>query len=313
MKCTVLYMLIFGCLPLSAQKMPSHHAVEDLNFLIENLKKYNPALPHYRPDFDSLSTEVVKKMLSDSLSLFECHTLVSRVCALASEGHISIGDRNDSIRKGFFSDEYAYMPIRVCIVAGRLFVVSDYSDEQVLEEGDEIVSINGISAQIILNKLSGVIPSDGKILDHAYRRMEDSFSGYYFMHIEQPISFEITLVGMAGNARTVHVSALVRSDQSANFEEYSTDPHDDRTRDSVFYTLKIENDYAVLKLPSFDFRRVNHFRVRSKKMYKKIFQQLKTMEVEHFIVDLRNNTGGRSEFADDFVLFILDLKTKVHF
>ncbi|MTI19891.1 hypothetical protein E1176_02550 [Fulvivirga sp. RKSG066] len=46
-------------------------------------------------------------------------------------------------------------------------------------------------------------------------------------------------------------------------------------------------------------------KIKVKSFYKDIFNQLKTNDIKTLVLDLRDNTGGRNEFAEDMVPFIL--------
>ncbi|MEM8507104.1 MAG: S41 family peptidase [Bacteroidota bacterium] len=293
-------------LQIIAQKLVAVAVREDLNFLAEHIRKYNPALSHYHPKFDSLSTQVIERVPQDSVSLFTYFSAVSRICAFANEGHFKIGDRDDVFRKGISEDTYAYLPIQVKIVAGRVFLYGDFSDEQIMRRGDEIIAINGMNVKNVLDALLELTPSDGEIMTYAYRKIEDRFNSLYYLHIERPDTFKINFLDKNKEERTILLKALVRSDQIKNLKKYypNNDSKDTSTPDS-FYSLEITDDYALLKLASFDFRKVNKFKVKSTTLYKTIFKVLQDKKVQHLVIDLRDNTGGRNEFADDMLPFIL--------
>ena len=306
MKHLIFIVLLVVSFHLSAQHIQKEAVLEDLNFLVDNIEKYNPALPVYHPDFNSLSTQLIQKIERDSISIFDYFTAVSKICALAHEGHFGLGDWKDIVHKGLIDNERSYLPIEVKLFSGKLYVSADYSNEQLLNKGDEIVAINGIKIASILNQLLEVTPSDGDIKTYAYRKIEDGFNWLYMFHIEEVDHFEIELIDQNSSKKTVKVDALVRSDQVANYKKYYSKSNQQNSNESMgFYDLSYENDYAKLTLPSFDFRRVNKYEVKSKKLYKTLFADLQKKGVKHLIIDLRDNTGGRNEFADDIVPFIL--------
>ncbi len=304
MKKLLTLLLLLNHLQIDAQSIEMSKVEEELNFLKESIQKYNPALPNYHPEFDSLSTRVIDLAEKDSVSLFEHFTNVSRICALANEGHFKVGDQNDVFRRGILENIFAYLPIQVKIISGRLFVVGDFSNEQLLDRGDEIIAINGMSWTAILKKLVELTPSDGHILTYAHRKIEDRFSSLYHFHIQQSDTFRITLLNNNNLERTVHITALVRADQIDNLKKHYPTSNSQDSEKEEFYTLNVNGNYAYLKLPSFDFKRVQKFEVTPKKIYSSIFQELKDKSIVNLIVDLRDNTGGRNEFADDMVPFI---------
>lgn len=306
MKHLILPILFIVQFQVIAQKLSHDQALEDLNFLVENIHKYPPAFPHYHPEFESLATQLIESMPGDSLTIFEHFTNISSICALANEGHFALGDWEDAVHKGIPDNNYAYLPVSIKIVSGRLYVWKDYSNEKQLNHGDEIRSINGLETASILSKLLSATPSDGNILTYAYRKIEDGFPWLYYFQFQQSDTLEIASIDQNGEHKTVTIKALVRSDQVVNYRKYypDTDPANE-SESAGFYKLSYTDDYALLSLPSFDFRRVNKFDVKSKNMYKGIFSELQEREVMDLIIDLRDNTGGRNEFADDMVPFIM--------
>lgn len=298
--------LIFSHCSIFAQFLQKDEALEDLEMLRESIKTYNPALPHYHPEFDSLSTVEIQSVERDSVSLFDYFTAVSRICALSNEGHFSIGNWSDTIHAGIPENRYAYLPVEVLLTQTGIYVAGDYSNEQSLNRGNKILSINGKSTRDILLSLRKIVPSDGHILTYADRSIETGFPWLYYFHIERPETFEIEYQNRNGVRDSTRISALLKSEQSVNYKKYLKQKESlSAVSDASFYELNYFDEYAVLKLPSFDWRRVEKHDVKAKKMYKKLFKELAERDVRNLIIDLRDNTGGRNEFADRMVPYIL--------
>lgn len=306
MRKIVLALCCLLSLVVTAQSFQKAEVIEDLEFLIDQIKTYNPALSRYHPEFDAASTQLIYTVTAEELSLFEYYTLVSKICSMANEGHFVLGDRDDALRQGILSNTYGYLPLQVQIRGGKVLVAANFSDEQNVTKGDEILAINGVPIEDILSELMTVVPSDGNITTYASRKIEDGFASLYHYHIERSDSFEIQVKDENAVEKTVTVAALVRSKQIENLKTfYPKNPAASSDKAAGFYTLQIETDYAFLQLPSFDFRRVNQYKVKANKMYRSIFEQLKDKAVRNLVIDLRSNTGGRNEFADEMVPFIM--------
>jgi len=306
MKPLLFVLLLLGPIRSIAQDISRADAVEDLQFLLVNIERYNPALAGYHPEFNELANQVIEGVDGDSYSIFSFFTQVSQVCALANEGHFALGTWEDAVHKGILDDSFPFLPIRVKYCAGNLHVWRDYSGSQQFEPRDKILSINGMTTEAIMDALVAVTPSDGFIQSYAYRQIEATFPFSYFFYIDQSETFDIGYAGEDGVEKRASVQALTWSEQAANLKKYQPEePESSSGEPDGFYDLVYEDDRAQLTLPSFDFRRVQKFEVKSEKMYKTIFSELQARQVKHLIVDLRDNTGGRNEFADDMVPFIL--------
>lgn len=305
MRNLLIILILLSQWQVNAQIIGTNQAIEDLEFLKKSITDFNPALPNYHPEFDSLATQVIKKSQNDTVSILEHFTKISRICALANEGHFNIGDRNDNFYKEIGDNTKVSLPVQIKIIGARIFVYGDFSNEQLLNRGDEIIAINGIKSKSILNKLMEVTPSDGNIETYAFRKIEDKFSSIYYYHIQQSDSFTITFLNKDNKKNSISIEALTTKDKINNIKKYYSPEVIQSNESESFYTFTIDSNHAYLKLPSFDYRKVNKYNVKSKKLYKTIFKELQDENVKNLIVDLRDNTGGRNEFADDIVPFII--------
>lgn len=289
----------------NAQTIGTNQAIEDLEFLRKSIIEYNPALSKYHPEFDSLSIQVIEKPHYETVSILEHFTKINKICALANEGHINIGDRNDNFYKEISDNTKISLPIQIKIIDSRIYIYGDFSNEQLLNRGDEVITINGISSKNILNKLMEVTSSDGNIKTYAFRKIEDTFSSIFYYHIQQCDVFTIKTLDKDNKEKSTTLKALTTRGKIDNIKKYYPPKDVQKNEAESFYTLTLNSDYAYLKLPSFDYRKVNKYQVKSKKLYKSIFEELQNENVNHLIIDLRDNTGGRNEFADDIIPFII--------
>jgi len=290
----------------SAQNFTLEKAREDLLFLKESIETYNPGLELYHPDFSDQATDLIDQLPSEGLSRFEYRTRVAQLCALSHEGHFSVGNWRDTVHQGILSSEIPYLPIEVKLSGEKIFIKYDYSRERQMEAGDEILSINGQPSSQVLDFLISAQPSDGFIRTYALEKIEGSFGPYYLLAYGPQDSVEIEYLNASQERKVMKMKTLIRSEQVDNFKKYKlgTIGSDAKAADG-FYQLSYQGNTAILSLPSFDFRRVNKYDVKADKMYRKLFQELANNGVENLIIDLRDNTGGRNEFADEMVPFIM--------
>jgi len=305
MKNAFIIVTLLSLWQVNAQSITKNQAIEDLKFLRKNIIEYNPALSKYHPEFEGLSNQVIENTKNETVSILEHFTKISKICALANEGHFNIGHRNDNFYKEISDNTKISLPIQIKIIDSRLYIYGDFSNEQLLNRGDEIIAINGIPSKTILNKLLEVTPSDGNIKTYAFRKIENRFSSIFYYHIQQPDVFTIKTIDKDNKKKSTTLKALTTQDKIDNIKKYYPPEDIQKNEDESFYTLTLKSDHAYLKFPSFDYRKVNKYKVKSKKLYKRIFEELQNENVKHLIIDLRDNTGGRNEFADDIIPFII--------
>ncbi len=304
----ILSFILLLCFDLThAQPFSAQQTTEDLEFLIERIKTYNPGLDRYNPNFD----EEVKQILSSvegECDVFTYFQLISAIVTASNEGHYHVGSWDDVALKGFLENAYTYMPMSVKILDGRLYVWYDLSNEHVLSPGDEILSINGKSTKEILEQMKKYIHSDGAINTYFEKQAEGGFAWMYYMYVEQAEGFTIRIQNFSdGIEREVNVQPLTVKDRNENFTARYPEKANATNETSIddLYTFTKEDTYALLTLKSFDYRLVDEFEVDAKALYEDLFADLQASQLKTLIVDLRGNTGGRNEFADDMIPFIL--------
>jgi len=302
MRITCLFLFLFINSLLPAQELSPVELREDLSQLKEAIHQFNPALDAYNPNFDQKADSLIATVNEGTIAIISAFKKISQLCALSNEGHFSLGNWTDTVHSGFIQNRYAYLPISVSILRDKVYVWSDFSNEQRLNRGDEILSLNGQSAKEILREIYSATPSDGEIQTYQAKTVELGFTWMYYLFISQVEEHKIAVQNAKGERIELSIQALPRKVMVENSEKYSTEKK--AVDEDSFYKLDYRDKTAVLTLPSFDYRRIEEYDIKSKKLYKTLFSALKEKEVENLIIDLRGNTGGRNELADDIVPFI---------
>ena len=298
-----LFLLSIG-VPLFGQGLSKDQLTEDLVQLKEAIQTYNPALDSYNPNFSAEAESLISSITADQISPIESYGFISQLCALSNEGHFSVGTWEDEVHAGFLNNEYRYIPISVRVSQGKLVLWIDNSMEQSLNRGDEILSINGLMAKEIMDQLYKSFPSDGSIKTYVDRNIERGFSWMYYLYVDYPDTFQLEIKDISGSIEQHQIQALTRDKQFENYARFYPKSEEKDNEEDAFFTLKHVGEVSYLTLPSFDFRIVEKYDIKSKRFYKDIFSELEEKKVKYLVIDLRGNTGGRNEFADDIVPYI---------
>lgn len=294
------------------QNVSKNQVLKDLKLLKKSIKEYNPALNIYNTDFEEKSDALIKSV-QNSKSLFEYFSLVSSLCAYSNEGHYSLGSWQDSVHKSISNGTATYLPFSNKIIQNKLYIWDDYTSKNLFIKGDEIISINGLETSKILAQIYARLPSDGNIQTYSERQTSSLFAWLYYLYIEQSPQFEIKYVDYTDKKeKTLQIKALNKNQIRANYkatQPKSTTVKKSKEPQNEIYELQKKDSYAYLKLKSFNRNKLQEQKLKSKSFYKMIFNQINTWKSNYLIIDLRGNLGGRNEFADDVVPFILKEKT----
>jgi len=305
----ILLILLIGLAEIGfCQSITESAAKEDLGFLVEKIEEFNPALYKYNPDFKQKADSIIKTVDGvREMSLFKYFGLVNLIVANSNEGHFGVGNWEDEVHNGFGNNTYKYLPLSVEVLDNQVFVVKAFSNEGVLNRGDEILRINGKSSSEIISEMSAYVSSDGHIKANVEKTLSLSFPWKYYLFMEQPEVFQITYKTSGSQAKeTAKISAITREEMVKNYQQRYANEKVEKAaegKDKV-YEFEIEDDMAVLTLKSFNRSLVEDNKLKAKKFYKEIFEELEDKAVSHLIVDVRGNTGGRNEFAFEILPFI---------
>ncbi len=287
-----------------AQQLTKSQLRHDLEMLVENIITYNPALSNYNPDFEIQAAEVIAQ-LNGAASIGDCYKYINQIGALCNEGHFRVDTKK--VFAGILNNSYRYLPVAVKILNGKLYVWRSFTAIKLLKQGDQILSINGRPFSEIINTLYKHIPTDGMITTYTAHKASDGFFWMYYFFVEQPDKFDIEYQTPTTNEiKKVSIAALDRKTQVKNLRnqpDYIAPPiHEASIND--FYEFTIYDNYAYLKLKSFDFRLVEKYKIDSNDFYDEIFEVLQQKNIENLIVDVRNNTGGRKQFPNSIPAYI---------
>lgn len=283
----------------------------DLEGLKEGLETYNPAMYAYHPKVEfEQRIEVLKATITTSIDAVQWYKILCFATTGAYEGHITIGTTEDEFFKGFLKGDFKSLPLSLQCLGERAYIWHNLSRNDVLERGDELLSINGQSIASIRQQIFQHTVSDAGIETFKQKRYSKEFAARYFWFIERPDRFQITYKKHGEEQiRTVVLEALTRSEMS----QWSIKRQYKSSRflgiDKV-YSLSINKDIAQLTLRSFDEAIIKENDIKAYAFYESIFQRLRRNKVKHLIIDVRNNIGGLKAFGDDMLPFLLKKNRK---
>jgi hypothetical protein len=303
------------------QSISADEAREDLNLLKEAIVKYDHGLPYYALQF-SAKADSLLATIKTPLNKFEFFTKASQLCALSNEAHFSLGNWQDSVHAGFLSNQYRYLPISARLVDQRIFIWEDYSRENEMAKLWEIKSINGQGALQIMQNLYGCLPSDGPLLAYQNQKIGPNFNWLYYLYQAQPDTFDLVVQPYllnqqpSGAPKTLRVAALSRQEMievalSREIYNQALEPPPGPDQVFEFYLTdslngkRLPTKVALLKLNSFNRQKAEANKIKARKLYKKIFKYLEKEGIKNLAIDLRDNSGGRIEFAHAMVPYLL--------
>ncbi|MBD3217161.1 MAG: hypothetical protein GF310_02715, partial [candidate division Zixibacteria bacterium] len=275
-------------------------------YLKEMMEEYCPTLYEYNDKadierlFDSLYQEI------DDTTFYRFHQVISRFVAGANEAHFDVGSKEDPFMAGIFDGSFRFIPLVLKFLDDNTYVRYSYISDSSIQRGDRILAINSMSMDDLREKIMPHIFSDGDIITYKLERMTAIFELLYYWHIERADSFTVTYIPFGDStANRITLRAMNRPEMVEVLKERNAEETREDEEENKFYEFEIDDKTAYLKLKTFDWRVVKEYELEADVFYEDIFQQLRNEDVENLIIDLRSNRGGRQEFGNEMIQFIL--------
>ncbi|MEM9050767.1 MAG: S41 family peptidase [Bacteroidota bacterium] len=286
-----------------SQEFSTNEAIEDLQFLKKQIETFNPGTRLFTTSFSERADSLLAT-ITEEISKYDLYKKVAQMAALSNEGHFSLGNDKDFVHSDVWNSEEPFFPLFVVIIEDSIYVYYDLSEENQLQKGDQILSINGRTSKEIITEMITYIPTDGVIPTYPRRRLTQRFPWLYHFVIEQSESYTLEVLPFGENEpKEITLEARLSNERMANYRERFK-KEDDSPSINDFYELTFQESTAILTLKSFDWRLIEKYGLKAKDFYKGVFEEIEANKSEKLIIDLRDNTGGRNEFADEMVPFI---------
>ncbi len=266
---------------------------EDFNVLRLSLEEGHPAIYRYtkREKMDHLF-DSTNNLLSKSMTESEFYRTIQPVLANIRCGHTLCKLSTDHYK--FIEHRDYFFPIRTALVNDTLIATQSLNDGSV-SSGDIILSINGKSVSDILGVFRSSIEGDGYIKTYKDNIVGRHFAELYYRHFGEVDVFHVRTKGIKDAISDNKVSAI----SLAQLDSGGTDH-------------RITNEYKILKpgvahLKVFSFADSPGFRFKD--WIKTSFSDISQNRIKHLIIDVRNNNGGR----DDYAMYLYSFLSKKPF
>ncbi len=269
----------------------------DLTFLKEKLQKNHPNLYLYTEKkqidqlFDSLAASIRQPMTE--LEFYHHLTIIS---SIIKDGHTII--LPPAKATAYHNANSQFLPYKIRVVQGRLFVEMVCTADKRIPEGAEIVSINQVAASDLLQQLMERQIRDG--WNESYPRwiLDQYFREYYSFHFGHPEIFDIQF--RTGSEVKQSTIQALRKD-SINYYRQAAYPgksNEKKQGQGIVYLENIESRLAWLQIKDFHQEVLrDEYKQDFRSEIRKAFQRVKESNLENLVLDLRDNQGGDIEYG----------------
>lgn len=288
--------------PLAGRVLTAEQMQQDLAFLRNVVEKTHPGLYRYTSKEQmQQKMDSVAGLLDKSMAFYDYYRLLAALIADVRCAHTYVIPKKDL--GSYFSKEARMLPFEIIPAGDRLYITLNGTADTAIRPGYEITAINGRATSEIMKQLYRHIWTDGFIRSFKTSQLTGArFGLFYYMMVEQPDHFLLTLRDTAGRTMEINAPALTNKEY---FPRFFSNPvnqalialYKDRNKKDQDQGWRLE----MLPQPGTALLRINAFgggkdaKGAARKMrdfMAKNVAALKKNKISHLIVDLRNNSGG---------------------
>lgn len=269
----------------------------DFDLVVQSLHEVHPATYQFisRDSLASLAARH-RSQLTDGMTAEAFHIIVRQYLAHIKCGHITATPS---------SEWYSYqqggaklLPFEIWIEGNNLFIQEGWDEESLLQAGAELLSIDQKPATEILAELRSIQERDGLTMTFADSKIERTFRTYYLFLYGNQDTYEVEFRNADNTETTITVAGGLRKPR---YGAAGADPRkgEIKTSTATFYLSEEQQDLAILDVNSFPRQGFRQF-------YEEVFASIDENQINHLVLDLRNNGGGYFPNGNKLLTYFLE-------
>lgn len=300
-------------------KLTVQQQLKDIDYVEKNLHKMHPDLYWYI-DQEELNNKfnTLKKNTVIARTPNEFHLQLSPVLAAVKQGHMQLLPLPTNLlpkkqqTKEFKKSKGPLSQLEFLWSKDTLYLSENKTHDSLLIKGAIVKSINGITPQDLYRKYRPTFTSDGYNTTFIDKRFSMTIARYYALELGIQDTLKLQLV--CDDSTYVHKvvrkynngslasikDSLSMGSKEINKKQQQELHREERERKRLFgytsetkqfskslnFPVATDSTLAVLKIRDFT-KGIPH------EVYKDIFEQIEQKKVQHLVLDLRGNLGGR--------------------
>jgi hypothetical protein len=296
---TILFLISIN--RLAAQSFSPNEIRADLLILKDKIEKIHPnpykfiSENHFRQVFDSLNR--AEKVLTTKQTF--AHFLNLSKAIHCGHSYILADERiippNNSNPK--------FLPLDLVIFENRAYISKNLSDNITLSKGTEIIEIEGIPSKRLIQNLSKYTFQNADGINEEADRYYIQRNLRKLLHIYLGEQDQILLK----IKREDKIEAINLKTKTINQIRDTEDERYPILNADLYNNLilkKLDESSSLLKIRSFEANEGSRGDFQQDIL--NIFREIKQNQSKNLIVDLRNNAGGRMDYADEILKYLLN-------
>lgn len=222
-----------------------------------------------------------------------------RYCMAAlKHGHDGVdykGEQGIAYRISTLHKSNRYLPFALKFLGNGLYIINNCSSNKTINNGSEVLLINGKTIQQITNVLKQYIFANGNNETFKYAVMGEYYQFHYLyqMLFGNPLTYTIEIIPFNQKKKIdVKVDAVLPQIIAEEYKKQNGKDINYWSKLVDYKLLDAKQKTGYLKLETFSTFRIEQGGEKFDSILGNIFAQIKNDDVKNLIVDVRNNEGG---------------------
>lgn len=291
----------------SSEKYSRDLLKQDLAYLYATLEKshYNLYIHTGKKEYDA-AFKKLEASIPDSLSLLDTYRLFQPFVALSGLAHCTLDYPFGRVYGPYVQSGGKLFPLNVFIAEKRVLVKGNYSGNEGIERGDELLAINNRPMEEILTEVNRYLSGESAYLKSTVLDMI-SLPRMLWILEGTAENYTVRIKTKVGEVKEVRVNAI----PAAEFEDLFS------REEQLFQpgrTFKFIDGIAYIRPGTFMNEEAAGNTSDTETFEKgeflhfidSAFAAIHKNKADGLIIDLRNNAGGSNTFSDELLAYIAD-------
>lgn len=300
---SILFCLMTACSVSNSSYTPqlkysAQHLKEDVQAMEQTLKKNHPSLYWYSGEAEiNASFERAYALLKDSMNEIEFRNIIAETIFPIRCGHTSVrpSRKYEQYQEGRRNKTF---PLGMKILDDSTLIVTINLNrrDSVIRTGTRILAVDELNAKQIIDSMLRMISIDGNSENFSYQNLSNNFNASYNNRFGVKKNYNVTYLDQKGEIRNKVIPVFDPATDTLRRRPFTVNrvpPASPETFTRRQRRLQGVRSFSIDSTNTYATMRLNSFGPGLKKQFlKKSFRELRKKNIEHLIIDVRNNGGG---------------------
>jgi hypothetical protein len=277
---------------------------EDFRIFRLALEEGHAGLYRYTPKKElDHQFDAIEKSLTQPLTEIEFFRLLAPLVGNINDGHTRI--YFSAALENDLQDKPVLFPFKLRFIDGKAYLFRNYSQNEGLVMGSELLSINKKPVAEIIDQMLPLVTRDAHVETARFRRMESTtlFGSLHTALFGPTASFTIAYREPGGgDVKKVDVQGIRPKDLNGVFAQR----YPEAAAQLPPIQLEWKNDIAVLTVRTFGSGPYQSAGIPYPPFLRDTFQELEDKGTRYLIIDLRDNVGGDDAYGKILFAHLMD-------